>query len=314
MDMKTTNHGTDTFLAQWIEGELSDADFKKLVGDKEFNAYKKIRAGIDVYEQLQKPLNTTYAKVQEKIKSKKSVKTKIIPLYTKIAIAVAASIVLFFSATIFFKTNTIAYASNFGEQKTILLQDGSEVLLNAKSLLKYNKKDWKHKREVFLDGEAFFKVTKGSTFKVVTNNGSITVLGTQFNINTNPDFFEVICYQGKVKVHSNNKDFILTPNLSVRSTNGVFEEETLQSLPANPSWINGESSFRRVPLKQVILALEKQFNIKFDTSQIDESIIFTGSFDNKNLNVALASVFETVNIKYTILDKKILLSKKFNEI
>jgi ferric-dicitrate binding protein FerR (iron transport regulator) len=309
--MKTTNNDMDAFLAKWIDGQISDSELKKLVAEEDFKAYKKIRAGIGVFEQLQKPLNDTYDKIKAKIKAKKSSpsKTKVLNLYSKIAIAVAASLILFFSLNTFLKTNNVEYLSNFGEQKTVFLQDGSEVILNAKSQLKYNKKDWKYKREVYLEGEAFFKVTKGNTFTVVTNNGNITVLGTQFNINTNPSFFEVTCYQGKVKVSSKNNEFILTPNLSVRNSNGAFEKEKLDLLPSNPSWIHGESSFRRVPLKQVIMALEKQFNIKFDTTNIDDSIVFTGSFDNKNLNVALESVFETVNIKYTILDKKILLSK-----
>lgn len=309
--MKTTKDDNDVFLAQWIDGLISDAELKKIVGAKDFKAYKKIKAGIGVFEELQKPLDNTYVNIKAKIKEKKDnpSKTKVLNLYSKIAIAVAASLVLFFSINTFLKTNDVEYLSDFGEQKTVLLQDGSEVILNAKSQLKYNKKDWNDKREVFLDGEAFFKVTKGNTFTVVTDNGNISVLGTQFSIITNPDFFEVICYQGKVKVSSKNEEFILTPNLSVRKSNGVFQKEKLDSIPSNPSWIHGESSFRKVPLREVIKALEKQFNIKFDTSHIDDSVIFTGSFDNKDLNVALKSVFETFNIKYTILDKKILLSK-----
>lgn len=309
--MKTTNRDNDVFLAQWIDGLISDAELKKIVGAEDFKAYKKIRAGIGVFEQLQKPLDETYSKIKAKIKAKKDnpSKTKVLNPYFKIAIAVAATLVLFFGLNTFFKTNDVEYLSDFGEQKTVLLQDNSEVILNAKSQLKYNKKDWKDKREVFLDGEAFFKVTKGSTFTVVTNNGSISVLGTQFSIITNPDFFEVTCYQGKVKVSSKNEEFILMPNVSVRKSNGVFQKEELDTLPSNPSWIHGESSFRKVPLKEVIKAMEKQFNVKFDTSLINDSVIFTGSFDNKDLNVALKSVFETFNIKYTILDKKILLSK-----
>lgn len=307
--MKITKDDNDAFLAKWIDGLITDAELKKLVNNEDFIAYKKIKSGIDVYEQLQKPLDKTFNGVKAKIKQKNASKTKTIYLYSKIAIAIAASIILFFSITTFFNTNDIEYVSTYGELKTAVLKDGSEVILNAKSQLKYNIKDWKDKREVFLDGEAFFKVTKGNSFTVVTDNGTITVLGTQFNINTNTTFFEVTCYQGKVKVNSSDKEYILTPNYSVRNVNGVFEEYKVNLSALNPSWINGESRFNRVPLKQVIMAMEKQFNIKFDTSQIDDSVIFTGSFDNKNLSIALESVFETVNIKYTILDKNIILSK-----
>jgi len=49
----------------------------------------------------------------------------------------------------------------------------------------------------------------------------------------------------------------------------------------------------------VILELEKQYNIQIDTRRIDDSIIFTGSFSNKDLKLALVSVFKTMDIKYT---------------
>jgi len=71
----------------------------------------------------------------------------------------------------------------------------------------------------------------------------------------------------------------------------------------------GESSFRSVPLKEVITTLEKQFNIQIDVTNIDSTIIFTGAFDNNDLNIALASVFKTVQIKYTLKNNTVILSK-----
>ena len=62
--------------------------------------------------------------------------------------------------------------------------------------------------------------------------------------------------------------------------------------------MKGESSFVSVPLKYVILELEKQYNLEIDAIKIDDSIIFTGSFSNKDLKLALTSVFKTMNIKY----------------
>ena len=49
----------------------------------------------------------------------------------------------------------------------------------------------------------------------------------------------------------------------------------------------------------MILELEKQYNIQIDTHKIDDSIIFTGSFSNKDLKLALVSVFKTMDIQYT---------------
>jgi len=310
MAEKTTFN--DTYLAKWIAGDITDAQLKELVSDNDYKAYKKLQSGVQVFDYLEAPSETTLAAVKHKIALKKyTVKKskKVRPLFAKSMIAIAASIALFFSINTFLKFNDVSFESDFGEMKTVTLLDKSEVILNAKSTLSYNKKDWENKRDVNLQGEAYFKVQKGSTFNVITDNGTISVLGTQFNVNSQKDFFEVICYEGKVMVVHNTNEYILTPTKSVRILNGIKTEETLKITSKKPDWILGESNFRSVPLKLVISALEKQFGVTILGNSIDTSIVFTGSFDNKNLDIALASVFKTTNIKYQIKNSTIILSK-----
>lgn len=301
----------DTFLAKWIADELSDTEFKQLVSEADYLAYQKIKEGINVYQHIETADNDfTLKQVKKKISSinTKKKSPKVISIYYKAAIAVAASFILLFGLNNFF-FNDVTNSTNFGEQQTITLLDGSEVILNAKSTLTYNKKDWATNREVTLDGEGFFKVKKGSTFTVNATNGSITVLGTQFNVLNNSNFFETTCYQGKVSVVSDEQKFVLTPTMRVTNNNGIVTSTTIQP-NQNPTWIDGISSFKAVPLKQVILALEKQFNISFKPYNIDDSVIFTGSFDNKNLKSALASVFETVQINYTVKNNIVTLERQ----
>ena len=310
--MEQKNTFNDTYLAEWIHGEITNNQLKELVSEDDYNAYIKLKSGINLYEALEAPMDNTLNSVKNRIKqgnpaTKKQ--TKIRFLNTKTIFAVAASIAILFSISTFLANKDVTFQSGFGEHKTVALLDNSEVILNAKSELTYNKKDWKTKREVFLKGEAFFKVQKGSTFTVITDNGTVTVLGTQFNINAQNNFFEVICYEGKVKVINKGKNFVLTPNKSVRSLNGTITEETLDLTTVKPSWILGESSFRSISLKEVITALEKQFNIQIDDKNIDNSIIFTGAFDNTNLNIALAAVFKTTQINYRLKNNIVVLSK-----
>ena len=166
----------------------------------------------------------------------------------------------------------------------------------------FNDSDWKESRQLTLDGEAYFKVEKGSTFTVNTNNGSVTVLGTQFNVNSKKDFFDVVCYQGKVRVNSNSLDYILLPTNSFRKINGSSSESSTTQL-LQPTWIDGESTFKSVPIKYVITALEDQYNIKIDSELIDDSTIFSGSFPHKNLNIALITVFDALKIRYNEKEK-----------
>mgnify|MGYP001111612432 FL=1 len=308
MEEKTTFN--DTYLAKWIADEITDDQLNELVSDKDYSAYKKLKTGVHAFEYLEAPSNATLTSIKDKIAAKRPVEktTKVRSLFAKSMIAVAASIALFFSINTFLKFNDVDINSNFGEIKTIALLDNSEVILNAKSNLSYNKKDWNNSRNIQLDGEAFFKVQKGSTFNVITDNGTVTVLGTQFNVNSQKNYFEVICYEGKVKVVHNANKYILTPNKSIRILHGNKKEETLNLTTKKPSWILGESNFRSVPLQIVINALEKQFGIKVNSKSVNTSDLFSGSFDNKNLDIALVSVFKTVNYNYQIKNNTIILS------
>ncbi len=298
------------FFADWMEGKISDIELKEKISEKEFLAFQKINKTFDVISELEAPLDNTLLAIKKNIQQntvKETPKKKnVINLYSKWAVSIAAMFVLFFGIKNYFGNTDVNIYANYGEQKTIALLDGSEVILNAKSTIKYNTSSWKNKRELFLDGEAYFKVTKGSTFTVNTKNGSVTVLGTQFNVNSKDNYFNVICYEGKVKVVEGNRTNILTPGKGITTLN--TKHKTLETANTTPNWIHGESEFNNVPLKLVIDELEKQFHITLDRSAIDETKSFTGSFDNKKLKIALASVFKPMQIKYKTINKKIVLS------
>lgn len=296
--MKNTesHNSKDTFLAQWLEGQLSDIELQSLVSESDYKAFLKIRKGLEVYEGLEGSTDASFAKLQEQISNKKKGKVK--PLYANTwLIGIAASVVLFFGLFSIFGNDTVTINTNYGEQRTIALLDGSEVIMNSKSTLTYDKDDWKNNRTLHLNGEAYFKVKKGSTFTVETNNGAVQVLGTQFNVNSISDLFEVVCFEGKVSIKTHNESFTLLPTNSVRRINGDDIEKWDMS-HTNPTWIQGESSFQSVPLKYVISALESQYDIKIHSETIDTNIIYTGSFTHKNLNTALQTVFKSLQIPY----------------
>jgi ferric-dicitrate binding protein FerR (iron transport regulator) len=102
-----------------------------------------------------------------------------------------------------------------GQRLTFILPDKSTVILNSGSVVKYSSDFGKH-RDIWLEGEAFFKVTKNtnSPFIVHTNDFDVKVLGTEFNINGNAIDQTVSLAKGKVNiVLKESKDEInLIPN------------------------------------------------------------------------------------------------------
>ncbi|WP_299226193.1 FecR family protein [uncultured Psychroserpens sp.] len=308
MEGQDTHNNKDRFLAQWLEGELSDNELKALVSDADYNAFIKLRKGVDTYVALEATTHETFAKIQNKISAKQ---TKVRQFNNNTwYIGIAASIILFIGLFSIFGNNIVAINTNYGEQKTITLLDGSEVILNSKSTITYDEDNWETNRILNLDGEAYFKVKKGNAFKVITKNGEVTVLGTQFNVNSISDLFEVVCFEGKVRVSSKGEDHILLPTRSVRRINGNAIE-AWETVASNPTWIKGESSFKSVPLKYVIPALESQYQIKIHAKGINSNIIYTGSFTHNDLDIALKTVFKSLQIQYFEKEKgNIYLSSK----
>jgi ferric-dicitrate binding protein FerR (iron transport regulator) len=286
----------ESFLAKWLDGTISDLTLKELVSEQDFIDYKKIKNGLVLLDELNRPVASSFNAINDSISKKRNFKNT--QESFKWGLSIAASILVVLGSYFAFSFEEITHETSYAEQKTISLPDGSEVVLNAKSAINFTKKNWPNNRIIQLKGEAFFKVKKGSTFSVQTPNGLVKVLGTQFNIKDTDTFFEVVCYEGKVSVTNNKNEHVLTTGNAIRKIDGKNSEK-YDKEDSLPSWLNGESSFLSVPLKYVILELEKQYNIQIDARRIDDSIIFTGSFSNKDLKLALVSVFKTMDIKYS---------------
>lgn len=307
MKNKLKNNDQETLLAKWMEGKISDLELKKLISKEDFIAYQKIKKGIELYEVIEKPLEKSYAEFQEKLTNAKN--TKIIDLYKKWAFSIAAVLLLFFGLNYFFKAHTINYKSGIGEQKKIALLDGSEVFINANSSLTY-KKNFKTNRVLFLNGEAFFKVKKEKKpFIVKTKNGIVKVLGTQFTVVSRDDYFEVKCYKGKVQVQQNNISKILLPHFIYRKIN-QHKMEVLQESKNTPYWLKGETHFESTPAKYVFTALKNQYGLKIISKNIDDATLFTGTFPNKNIKVALDIVTDALQLKYKLQNNSVILLKK----
>jgi len=146
------------------------------------------------------------------------------------------------------------------------LPDESSFVLNAESELSYDADAWKKDRSLNLSGEAFFQVKKGSKFSVLTKNGRVEVLGTEFNVNARDGFFEVFCQSGKVLVKSSSGTTVgeLTKDEHIRISPDQTTEKWKASTTGKPSWMSGVSKFRQVPLSVVLAEIERQENPEAD--------------------------------------------------
>lgn len=214
--------------------------------------------------------------------------------------SVAASILVLiglWSAFSYFGTTSIVAPK--GQQTEYRLPDGSMVSINAESKISFRKSSFNKKRLLILEGEAFFNVTKGSSFVVRTRFADIKVLGTSFNIYARENSFKVSCVTGKVQVKNNNEAVILTPGESAVSNNNHLKEYADKNITTVTNWRIGEFYFESAPLIDVFKEIERQFNVTFTLPEI-ESKFFTGDFSNRDLVDALDVVCIPMGLVYEI--------------
>lgn len=290
-------------ILKWFDGEISTEDIKTRYPDEDFSTLEK--TGFYA-KQLEAPkVDVTQALADFKKKNFKKEEPKVISLNFRSVLKIASVVVVLLTSSYFvFFNNTKSFSTEIAQTETFNLPDNSEVILNAQSKLSYNKKQWKTNRTLDLDGEAFFKVTKGEKFSVMTDAGVVQVLGTQFNVKERDNYFEVQCFEGSVSVTSGANKEILKPGKTFRMVDGkIIDVKDFNA--TSPSWLAQESTFDEVPLWQVIEELENQYNIDISAENVDKSALYSGGFTHNDMNVALQSVTIPLKLSYKINGKTV---------
>lgn len=287
----------DTFLARWINNELSDEELSAFKQSAEYAIYEKIRKGSELIDaaQFDEPAILQKIKDQRRLEIGKSK-----PNRKLWVISAAASIVILLSVAfynVFFSAQLTTYQTAYGEKLNVELPDGSTVLLNSNTTLSFSEREWEYNRELTLKGEGYFDVKTGKRFVVHTTIGDVSVLGTQFTVQELDDFFEVMCFEGSVKVTSNEEEEILKPKTGVRKLRGTRLARRNLTID-RPSILINESSFEGVPLKFVLKELNNQYGITFEGEESFEELLFNGSFPHDSLDLALKIVLDAVNVNY----------------
>ena len=286
----------DDLLKKWLNDELTNAEMDVFSKREDYAINLEIIDNAKHFKASQFSNVDDFKTFKSNYENKSSVKRLnwIQPLLRIASIFVIALGVYF----TFFNSYRVEVKAQLAENATVSLPDLSEVTLNADSKITYNEESWIKSRSLNLEGEAYFKVAKGKTFDVITNNGIVTVVGTEFNVKARKSYFEVTCFEGIVKVTSNTITKQLLAGETFRILNKKFTQDKI--IDTKPKWTSNKSSFKTIPLKEVFAELERQYNIKVVFNSTDTSRIFTGVFVNDNIENALTSITKPMNLTFEI--------------
>ncbi len=153
----------------------------------------------------------------------------------------------------------------------ITLPDGTVVNLNANSTLTYPQQFAQEERPVELSGEAFFVVTKDAAkpFRVLTEHTTVTVLGTEFNVNAraNAETVKVAVREGKVRVSENVGDDKVTLTADEKAiynvTTGEMREVTDKNLN-DLAWQRKSLRFSDTQLQNTLSEIADFYNVKVE--------------------------------------------------
>lgn len=230
----------------------------------------------------------------------------------------AASILVLMSASFYLMNDSVfykTYTSYNGKIRSVTLDDGSQVTLNANSSIKVLRDLFSHEdREVWIKGEAFFEVTRKNDqqkFIVHTDNLDVEVLGTKFNVNNRRNKTEVMLAEGKVKLVAKDiQPLIMEPGEQV-SLSGAHERFEKQSVEPEKyeAWRNNMLVFENTPLSEVTQIIQDYYGVKMIVS---DSLLgkrqFTGTLPNNDLDVILLALRTSYKINIDRRDDHIFLS------
>jgi ferric-dicitrate binding protein FerR (iron transport regulator) len=273
-------------------------------------------------------------------------------------VLVAASVLLIAAIAFLLKdhfNNTIDFSSKTdlqqvyvkpGSKSKIILPDGTVVHLNSSSRLAYHNNFNKNVREVELDGEAYFDVTKDAKhpFIVHTSNIDIKVLGTLFNVKcyAQDATIETTLLRGSIEVYNKNDasapKVILRPNeklvftkktdeqvttknksvVSVLKNTAPDENISISNLPPNKpdslkdetSWVYNRLVIDDDDFSKMAKKMERWYGVKIEIQSPElQHYHFKGIFENETIEQALNALQLTVKFRYKINNDVITITR-----
>lgn len=204
-----------------------------------------------------------------------------------------------------------------GGEFHLTLADGTSIMLNSATSLKYPVMFGERDRKVYLDGEGFFEVKTDSTrpFIVEMEGMQVRVYGTSFNVNTHRvEDIQTVLVEGKVgiKLSDSDKEYVLNPGELAR-----FDREDksleIQSVDARQytAWTRGIFTFEEETLEQIMntLSLWYDVDVFYQTDEVKQ-LHFSGHLERyKEIRNILGAITEATGVIFTVRERTIIVSQ-----
>ncbi|MEQ6119945.1 FecR domain-containing protein [Reichenbachiella sp. MALMAid0571] len=215
----------------------------------------------------------------------------------------------------FENSTLVTKVSPYGQKTTVKLPDGTMVVLNSGSTLKYKKEFDDSFRKVELTGEAIFDVVKDPARPFTVHSGTLstTVLGTFFNVRAYNDESQIRVSLAKGKVVVNNtgqtnqlNNYYLEPGQEVtyHKVKKTIEKRKFD-IDQVFAWNKGIIVFESVRMKTVLKELERWYGVSFKVTGESQEWNYTGKFEKQSLENVLRNLSFSQRFEFTIENKEV---------
>jgi ferric-dicitrate binding protein FerR (iron transport regulator) len=199
------------------------------------------------------------------------------------------------------------FTTRMGEQKEIVLGDGSQITLSYASEIVASEQRPDKPRRLSLTGDAYFKVRHtGTPFIVSTRSADVEVVGTEFNVRQRDGGVEIGVIDGAVKfrIVRDGKDstlLLMHHQMAVCPRDGFPRRIGDISSPAYPGWMHGKLLLDKTSFLAACRELEMRFGVTITVHDLAlREKVMTGILEARNPESGLAALCELTGKKFTI--------------
>lgn len=209
-----------------------------------------------------------------------------------------------------------------GQKSQILLSDGTKVWLNSDTKIKYSGNFSKNQRDVYLNGEAFFEVSKNEQqpFVVHTSGLNVKVLGTRFNVKAyaDEDQIETSLFEGKVNLVLDNQENNQVEK-EVRPGQSFVYSKTNHQLVTNrfpqdeiTGWKNNQLIFKDDTFSNLVRKIERWYDVQvvYDEKQFSDRRLTVELYEEERLERLMEIISLALSVDYKYEKEKIILTPK----
>lgn len=311
LEQKTTAAESEQ-IRGWLINPENDAELRRILGEIWTNSEIRLKGQEPDFNRMLDQVHHQINNHQIRQLKQKALSPSFYQLFSRVAAILIIPLLLLSLYFYFNPANSSKLASvtfreiytKPGTRTQINLSDGTRVWLNDGTSFRYPESFSGDKREVFVDGEAYFEVKSNPANPFVVNNPMMNtvVTGTHFNLNaySADKYFEATLLEGKISLERNNQTLKMKPGEQVQFDSQLEEIVRKTVDPQNASaWVDGKLIFKDEKLGTAIRKLARWYNVEIVLSNPEiSSYLLTGTFEDEKLDQTLKLISQALPVSF----------------